>query len=260
MTRPFFAKERYTDFAAFARHTERLLDVLTPRASADTPVDVQDLFARLTMDTAADFMFGARLDTLGGALPSAATAKLGPRGTLPEDEFGTFANAFDNAQLIVVERLTNQLLWPLAEMFHDRNAPNGAAVRRFLAPVVEKALADKALRREKGVPLDMDEATLLEYLADNTDGVYARIRAGPPLTSRRQRAHQRRDRQHDDRRPRHRTSSALAHTPLMPRRLRVSSRSSSISSRCIQTSARVCARKCCASVPPERRRTTCSAR
>lgn len=57
--------------------------------------DAQDLFARFTLDSASEFLFGDCLNTLHGSLPLAGRAKMGPKGSSIEDEFGTFAWAFE---------------------------------------------------------------------------------------------------------------------------------------------------------------------
>ena len=56
---------------------------------------MQDLLARFTIDTAAEFLFGTALSTLHAALPIAGKAKMGPKGSAINDEFGTFAWAFE---------------------------------------------------------------------------------------------------------------------------------------------------------------------
>lgn len=54
MTRPFFLKERISDFENFEHHTSRTLSVL--RALGPIPIDVQDLFGRFTIDAASSFV------------------------------------------------------------------------------------------------------------------------------------------------------------------------------------------------------------
>ena len=64
-------------------------------SSLEEAFDVQDLLARFTIDTAAEFLFGTALSTLHAALPIAGKAKMGPKGSAINDEFGTFAWAFE---------------------------------------------------------------------------------------------------------------------------------------------------------------------
>ena len=55
MTRPFFARERTIDVENFEKYTQKTLDVLA-NYPADKPIDLQDLFARFTMDVGAAFV------------------------------------------------------------------------------------------------------------------------------------------------------------------------------------------------------------
>lgn len=64
-------------------------------ARENAAFDAQDLFARFTLDSASEFLFGNCLNTLSGSLPIAGRAKMGPKGSSIDDEFGTFAWAFE---------------------------------------------------------------------------------------------------------------------------------------------------------------------
>ena len=47
MTRPFFARERISEFELFDRYTQKLIVRLSDHSDRDAAVDVQDLFVRL---------------------------------------------------------------------------------------------------------------------------------------------------------------------------------------------------------------------
>jgi cytochrome P450 len=55
LTRPFFARERLIDCQYFEKFTQKTLEVLASYP-VDKPIDLQDLFARFTMDTGAAFV------------------------------------------------------------------------------------------------------------------------------------------------------------------------------------------------------------
>ena len=57
--RPFFAKANLTDMSIYETHSTELLAVL--ERLYGQAVNVHDLFARFTLDTAGHFIFGARL-------------------------------------------------------------------------------------------------------------------------------------------------------------------------------------------------------
>ncbi|CAG8700016.1 15178_t:CDS:2, partial [Acaulospora colombiana] len=98
MTRPYLSKERTSDFDTFWKYARKDVPVL----------DIQDLLARFTMDSASEFLFGKCLDTLKGRMPVAGQAKLGTRGSAhanaTEDSFGDFATAFEKAQMVLSNR------------------------------------------------------------------------------------------------------------------------------------------------------------
>ena len=63
-------------------------------AASPIPVlDVQDIFARFTLDSASELLFGKNLDTLHGELPIPGNAKFRVKASrATEDEFGKFAH------------------------------------------------------------------------------------------------------------------------------------------------------------------------
>lgn len=91
MTRPFFNKERISDFETFHKYTAKTCDILSRTASSPVPVlDMQDLYGRFTLDAASEFMFGKDMETLSVTLPVPGKAKMAPKGSATEDEFGRY--------------------------------------------------------------------------------------------------------------------------------------------------------------------------
>lgn len=170
-TRPFFARERIADFEHFERFTQKTLDKLSQLIPTH-PVDVQDLFARFTLDTASAFLFNTNLDTLSLPLPKAYEAKLGPKGSAIEGSFGSFATAFEEAQQILSARARKRALWKFAEFFHNESDAPVKVIREYLDPLVRQALDEK--EQYKSLDKDAEEETsgsFLRYLAMSTDDV-----------------------------------------------------------------------------------------
>jgi len=62
LIRPQFVKDRVSDLHTFERHTLSLINIL--RNKNGETVDIQDLFFRLTLDAATDFLLGEGVDSL----------------------------------------------------------------------------------------------------------------------------------------------------------------------------------------------------
>jgi hypothetical protein len=90
-------------------------------------IDVQDVFGRFTLDAAGEFLFGTnQLNTLDMALPlPSKKAKLGPKGTVAEGDYGGFVTALEEIQSKIGDRGRRTVFWPLFEFFADAcNADN----------------------------------------------------------------------------------------------------------------------------------------
>lgn len=171
MTRPFFSRDRISDYVTIGKHTEASLRVLLDLSHRGSAVDVQDLFARFTIDAAAEFLFGAQLNSIHARLPQPGRSKLGPKGSKADsaDDFGSFVQAFDEAQVRMSKRFHTDPFWRVSELYEDALKDPMAIVRGYLEPVVQRALDEHAAAKRKGVKLDQDDCTLLQYLVANTD-------------------------------------------------------------------------------------------
>ncbi|KZV86297.1 cytochrome P450 [Exidia glandulosa HHB12029] len=176
MARPFFGRDRVRDLELFDAHASEALRALRssplpPGASSvnERALDVQDLVGRFMVDSAADFLFGAQLDTLSRPLPVAGKAELGTKGSKTDDEFGDFVQAFEAAQLRCIERINERWMWPIGEFFGDKNKDPVRIVKAYIEPFVQKAVDEEKGRRERGEPFDSETANLLQYLASVSD-------------------------------------------------------------------------------------------
>ncbi|KAK7018487.1 cytochrome P450 monooxygenase CYP63 [Favolaschia claudopus] len=169
VARPFFARDRISDFDVFERFTKRTLKLISSLTSSGQPCEVQDLYSRFTLDAASEFLFGTDLETLSGSLPVAGKTTMGPKGSATDDSWGAFAKAFEMAQQIVTDRGRIGYLWPLFELFKDKNEDNAAVIQAWLDPLVRRAIEDKRAAEKAGINSPVADKTFMQHLADSTD-------------------------------------------------------------------------------------------
>lgn len=131
LIRPNFVREQVADIAAFERHLQVLLSLI-PRHGET--VDLQDLFFRLTIDTATEFLFGQSVKSL-------EAAKEG-RGSDSE-----FAEAFNYAQKDTLARFRLRQL-----SFLHRDPKSDWAVK-FVHNFVD-SIVDETLRQRQAHDLE----------------------------------------------------------------------------------------------------------
>ncbi|EAU83624.2 cytochrome P450 52E1 [Coprinopsis cinerea okayama7 len=146
IARPFFARDRIEDFDNFETHTARTLSILTSLASTQEAFDAQDLYSRFTLDSASEFLFGKNLDTLSQSRPIPGQTVMGPKGSAVEGDWGSFAKAFETAQINATTRARIGHWWPLLELFKDKNAEHADVIHRWLDPLVQRALNERTQR------------------------------------------------------------------------------------------------------------------
>ncbi|KAJ6595533.1 cytochrome P450 monooxygenase CYP63 [Mycena vulgaris] len=172
--RPFFAKECISDFEIFERTSATTLDLISSRSRDNLPIDIQDLVSRFTLDSASEFLFGMKLDTLSQPLTVPGKAKLGPKGSIPIDgatEFDEFTEAFERVAVMITRRGTQGDTWPLLELFEDKTEGSIATIMNWMEPVVTRAIAEKDRRTKAGVETAANENVFLDFLASKTDDV-----------------------------------------------------------------------------------------
>jgi hypothetical protein len=170
LARPFFARDRISDFELYEKYGSKTLMLVHALSATGTPLDAQDLYARFSLDSTAEFLFGECLDTLQGLLPVAGQARLGTKGSATDDTFGAFVKAFEACQEIVSLRALRGYFWPIREVVHDRMEPHAEVISAYLEPIVQRALERKRKMRQAGIAPSTEHDTFLEYLADNIDG------------------------------------------------------------------------------------------
>lgn len=166
--KPFFARERISDFETFEKFTSRTLAILSSQSAAGKASEVQDLYARFTLDAGSEFLFGHNLNSLSNTLPQEGQP-IGPRGSATSDEWGSFSRAFDMGLQVITTRGRQGYFWPFFEL-KDQNSKHAEIVHTFLDPIVKRALDEKRREKETGILNEIKEKTFLQHLADSTDG------------------------------------------------------------------------------------------
>ena len=170
MTRPFFSKDRISDFELFDRHADQVIAKMRERFREGITVDVQDVLSRFTMDTATEFLFGQDVKSLSADLPYPSTYKKFSPLTHPSDKF---ALAFNRAQEHTFPRGFYGKLWPLVDFWEDVVATDKEITWEFINPIIQAALEKK--KAAKGVhEVNRDDGTLLDHLVQQTDGTKSR--------------------------------------------------------------------------------------
>ncbi|KAH6905318.1 cytochrome P450 monooxygenase pc-1 [Coprinopsis sp. MPI-PUGE-AT-0042] len=165
ITRPFFNRDRISDFDLFDKHTEAALSLAKARLDEGYAVDVQDLVARFTLDTAVKFLFGASIDSLGAGLPYAQTSGIPNPSTFKLHSSNRFVDAFAVGLHDTSLRMVVGEEWPLYEPFKDRVLPNRRILNSIVEPIVEEALRKHA---EGKSMQEGEEDTLLRHLVSQT--------------------------------------------------------------------------------------------
>ncbi|KAG8922474.1 hypothetical protein FRC00_007416 [Tulasnella sp. 408] len=173
IARPYFARERISDYECFSRHTEKLLAIIQAHSSSDTPLDVQDVFARFTMDAAEEFLFGNHdFATLDLPLPKPGQTEEGAKGSVLEGVFGRFVQAFEQGQMNAVNRLgKGNYGWTITEFFSDKQMPIVKTMEEYLEPLAAAAIKRKKEREAKGEKESKEHESFLDHLVASTDDV-----------------------------------------------------------------------------------------
>ncbi|KAJ7433135.1 cytochrome P450 [Mycena galericulata] len=141
MTRPFFKRDRVSDFELFDRHSHEAIAHVKQRLREGYPIDFQDMISRFALDSSGEFLFGHDAHTLGAGLPYPFYV---PQAATSESASTRFAAALNRAQLVSAQRGMFGAAWPLLlEFWGNRlTAPMGV-IRTFLDPILSEAVAKK---------------------------------------------------------------------------------------------------------------------
>ncbi|KAF4616028.1 hypothetical protein D9613_011378 [Agrocybe pediades] len=143
ITRPFFTRERISDFEIYERNCNQSIKAAEKRLAEGFSVDVQDLFGRFTLDSATEFLFGQTVDSLSADLPypPSYSHKNGP--SFYNHPSNIFVEAFSKGLDYTEARSGTGSAWRLFEFGGDKIKPLRETMDEFTRPMIEKALADR---------------------------------------------------------------------------------------------------------------------
>ncbi|KAF7366339.1 hypothetical protein MSAN_00890300 [Mycena sanguinolenta] len=168
-TRPFFNRDRISDFEIFAHHADRAIDAMKDRLRAGYAVDFQDLASRFTMDSSTSFLFGSCVDSLSAPLPYPSTVSspfLAPASPDPAD---VFTKAYSTAINHISSRSRFGWIWPFFEITGDATHSQMRVVDAYLEPIITAAVARKNALAVEGAPKGEPETLLDELLNLTSD-------------------------------------------------------------------------------------------
>ncbi|KAJ7047927.1 cytochrome P450 monooxygenase pc-2 [Mycena alexandri] len=165
MTRPFFSRERISDFDIFDKHANDAIDQAATRLGQGYAVDIQDVASRFTLDSATEFLFGKSVDSLSAGLAYPESASGLTPSSFRNHPSNAFVHAFIEGQRVHVDRSRFGSKWRLNEFWKDLVTPHREVIDQFIEPILNDALAKKAEGQESKQEAD----TLLGHLLLGTD-------------------------------------------------------------------------------------------
>ncbi|KAG0698023.1 cytochrome P450 monooxygenase pc-3 [Suillus ampliporus] len=176
MTRPFFSKDRVSDFDTFEKHADDAIGRIKIRLREGYPVDFQDMASRFTMDSATEFLLGKDVCSLSAGLIYPPSSPLSKDPTVLHHPANQFAHAFHEAQACTIPRGYIGALWRMAEPWEDKVKKHMKVCYRFIDPILTEALRKKkatgitgslaSSSQDKGV---QEGNTLLDHLVNYSE-------------------------------------------------------------------------------------------
>ncbi|KAF8918972.1 cytochrome P450 [Mucidula mucida] len=166
MTRPFFNKDRISDFDNFERHTISSIALIKARLQEGHPVDFQDVVSRFTLDSATEYLFGKDVESLSAGLPYPPSSNIPNPIHFENHPSNVFVRAFLEGQELIAKRTRYGQTWRLMEFWKNKVTPQRQIVDEFVTPMMKDAFKRKAAGQ-----LEKDSAAgdLLSSLVVGTD-------------------------------------------------------------------------------------------
>ncbi|KAF8749700.1 cytochrome p450 [Rhizoctonia solani] len=140
MTRPFFVRERISEFDLFDKYAQKFLARMDEHTDTNVPMDIQDLYASPINDRR-----GMRIPLF---------VHMGARGTAAPTSYGSFVSAFDEAQgIIPIRGRMGPYIWPLAEWKGDKVMACRRVVNEWVAVSAISSLFQEEWELMRGQPL-----------------------------------------------------------------------------------------------------------
>ncbi|KAF8816540.1 cytochrome P450 [Phlegmacium glaucopus] len=145
MTRPFFTRERISDFDIYDKNCVTTLQLARTRLAEGYPVEFQDLVARFTLDSATEFLFGHDVGSLSADIFYPKSAAHLNKPSFYNHPSTIFVKAFSEGQERTAARSPLGGEWPLVEFWSDQVAPLRKIINSFIEPLMDDALAKRNL-------------------------------------------------------------------------------------------------------------------
>ncbi|KAF8155632.1 cytochrome P450 [Crassisporium funariophilum] len=175
MTRPFFTRERISDFDIYDRNCDNALLQAETRLSEGHPVEFQDLAARFALDSATEFLFGQNVNSLSAGIPypQSHPPSLAQKASFDTHPSTVFVKAFTEGQKAAAQRLAVGNDWPLFEFWGDRVKPYRGVIDDFIEPLMRDAVKKRIswISRTKESEHELEglvEQNLLDHLVKHT--------------------------------------------------------------------------------------------
>ncbi|KAG8218218.1 cytochrome P450 [Butyriboletus roseoflavus] len=175
MTRPFFSKDRISDFDIFERHAEDAIHQMKIHLREGYPVDFQDVAFRFTLDSATEFLFGKDVRSLSAGIVYPPSSPLSKDPTFLNHPANRFVRAFTEAQIATASRAQYGSSWRFAKFWQDQVQKHMKVCHEFIDPLIADAIAKKHEQRRLGVDGkdstgEVEEGeTLLAHLVNYTE-------------------------------------------------------------------------------------------
>ena len=176
MTRPFFSRDRISDFDIFEKHAEDAIHQMKIRLREGYPVDFEDVASRFTLDSATEFLFGKDVRSLSAGIVYPPSSPLSKDPTFLDHPANRFVRAFMESESATAYRTNYGSSWRFAEFWRDQVQKHMKVCYEFIDPIIVDALAKKHEQRCLGVDVNdstgevKEGETLLEHLVNYTEG------------------------------------------------------------------------------------------
>ena len=176
MTRPFFSKDRVSDFDIFEKHAEDAIHQMKIRLREGYPIDFQDVASHFTLDSASEFLFGKNVRSLSAGIVYPPSSLLSKDRRFMNHPANRFVRAFTESQIATASRTNYGSSWRFAEFWRDQVQEHMKVCYEFIDPVIADMLAKKHEQRRLGLDVKdvtgevKEGETLLDHLVNCTEG------------------------------------------------------------------------------------------
>lgn len=176
MTRPFFSRDRISDFDIFEKHAEDAIHQMKIRLRQGYPVDFQDVASRFTLDSASEFLFGKELCSLSAGITYPPSSPLSKDPAFLNHPANRFVRAFTESQIATANRTNYGSSWRFAELWQDQVEKEMKVCYEFIDPIIADTLAKKHEQVRLGLDVKdgtgevKEGETLLGHLVNYTEG------------------------------------------------------------------------------------------